>query len=41
MRSPSGALIRQVVGEVLPELRAAARSKDIRVIVDVDPQHLL
>ena len=41
VRSPSGALIRQVVGDALPELRAAARSKDIRVIVDVDPQHLL
>ena len=39
VRSPSGALIRQVVGDVLPEPRAAARSKDIRVIVDVDPRN--
>ncbi len=41
VRGPSGALLRQVVGDALPELRAAARSKDIRVIVDVDPQQML
>ena len=41
VRGASGAVLRQVVGETLPDLRAAARPKDIRVIVDVDPQHLL
>ena len=41
VRGAQGALLRQVVGEALPELRAAARPKDIRVIVDVDPQQML
>ena len=41
VRGAQGALLRQAVGEVLPEVRAAARPKDVRVIVDVDPQHML
>jgi primosomal protein N' (replication factor Y) len=40
-RASRGALLRRVVGDVLPELRAAARAKDVRVVVDVDPQHML
>jgi primosomal protein N' (replication factor Y) len=41
MRGAQGALLRQVVGDTLPGLRAAARPKGVRVIVDVDPQHML
>ncbi|MFN8643991.1 MAG: hypothetical protein U0802_20910 [Candidatus Binatia bacterium] len=41
VRGAQGALLRQVVGEALPELRAAARPKGVRVIVDVDLQHML
>ncbi len=41
VRGASGTLVRQVVGEALPELRAVARPKAIRVIVDVDPQQML
>ena len=40
-RAANGPLLRQVVGDTLPELRTAARAKDVRVIVDVDPQHML
>jgi primosomal protein N' (replication factor Y) len=41
LRGAQGAVLRQVVGAMLPELRAAARASDTRVIVDVDPQHML
>ncbi len=41
VRGASGAVLREIVGATLPDLRAAARPKDIRVIVDVDPQHML
>ncbi|MEO8604493.1 MAG: primosomal protein N', partial [bacterium] len=41
LRGPSGAAVRSALAEALPTLRSAARAKDIRLIVDVDPQHML
>ena len=41
VRGTNGRVVRRAVAELLPDLRATARGKDIRVIVDVDPQHML
>jgi primosomal protein N' (replication factor Y) len=41
LRGSSGATLRQAVADVLPPLRAAAQRGDVRLIVDVDPQHML
>jgi primosomal protein N' (replication factor Y) len=41
LRGRAGAALRQGVAAVLPELRAAARAADARLIVDVDPYNML
>jgi primosomal protein N' (replication factor Y) len=41
VRGRGGAALRACVAEVLPALHAAARSADVRVIVDVDPYGML
>lgn len=41
VRARTSARLRRTVAAVLPEVRAAARAKDVRVIVDVDPYSML
>lgn len=41
VRGPRGERLRSIVAATLPDLRGAARGGDLRVIVDVDPQHML
>src|SRR6185369_6619143 len=37
LRSRQGAVLRRGVADVLPALRSAARSADVRLVADVDP----
>lgn len=41
LRSRQGSVLRRGVAAALPDLRAAARGSDVRIIVDVDPYSML
>jgi primosomal protein N' (replication factor Y) len=41
LRGRSGAMVRKAVAEALPPFREAAHRRDVRLVVDVDPQHML
>ncbi|MDX2169043.1 MAG: primosomal protein N' [Deltaproteobacteria bacterium] len=41
LRGPGSAQVRRRAAAALPELRAAARARDVRLVVDVDPQQML
>jgi primosomal protein N' (replication factor Y) (superfamily II helicase) len=41
LRGRSGAVLRRCVADILPAVRAAGRSADVRLIVDVDPYSML
>ncbi len=41
LRSRQGAVLRRGVADVLPALRTAARSADVRLVADVDPYSML
>jgi primosomal protein N' (replication factor Y) len=41
LRGRTGAMLRKAVAEVMPPVREAAHRRDVRLVVDVDPQHML
>jgi primosomal protein N' (replication factor Y) len=41
VRGRNGSVLRRAVAAALPDLRAAARTADVRLIVDVDPYNML
>jgi primosomal protein N' (replication factor Y) len=41
LRGTGGTAVRRAVAVQLPELRALAKARDVRLVVDVDPQHML
>jgi hypothetical protein len=41
LRGSGGSAVRRAVAALLPELRGLAKARDVRLVVDVDPQHML